>query len=88
MDTEWLNDSRFENIDVRKKEYMARMLSNIQGKSMNEGMRIYTQTMAAMKKEGLALSREEGQLMIEFLMKNMSPAEQQKWNKIKGMIKF
>lgn len=87
MDSKWLNDPRFKNIDEKKKAYLTSMLEELEGKSMNTAMQTYMQTAARMKKEGLSLTQEEGSLMIEYLMANMSPDEKRKWSKISAYLK-
>lgn len=87
MDSKWLNDPRFKNIDEKKKAYLVSMLEQLEGKSMNAAMQTYMQTAAQMKKEGLTLTQEEGSLMIEYLMANMSPDEKRKWSKISAYLK-
>ena len=87
MESKWLNDPRFKNIDEKKKAYLVSMLEQMEGKSMNAAMQTYMQTAQKMKKEGLTLTQEEASLMIEYLMGNMSPAEKQKWNKISQYLK-
>ena len=86
MKADWLNDQRFNSIDERKKKYLVKMLMQMEGKSTNEGMKVFLQTSKEMKKEGLNLTQDEGKLMIEYLMSNMSPEEKSKWNKISAML--
>lgn len=86
MKADWLNDSRFNKIDERKKKYLVSMLSKLEGKSTNEAMKVFLQTSKEMKKEGLNLTQDEGKLMIEYLMSNMSPEEKSKWSKISAML--
>lgn len=87
MEANWLNDPRFNSIDERKKKYLVKMLEEMKGKSQNAAIQSYMKTAAEMKKEGLVLTREEANLMIEYLMANMSPAERQKWSKISQYLK-
>ncbi len=87
MEAKWLNDPRFNHIDERKKKYLEKVFIQTSGKSMNEVVKVFTQVSAEMKKEGLALTPDEGSLMIEYLMQNMTPSERQKWNKITEYLK-
>lgn len=87
MEAKWLNDPRFNSIDERKKKYLERVFTQIEGKPMNEVVKIFSQTSAEMKKEGLSLTQSEANLMIEYLMNNMTPTEKQKWNKINEYMK-
>ncbi|MGN0164677.1 MAG: hypothetical protein ACI39R_00700 [Lachnospiraceae bacterium] len=86
MKAKWLNDPRFNNIDEKKKAYLISMLEQMEGKPMNAAMQAYMQTSSKMKAEGLSLTQSEAQLMIEYLMENMSPQEKIKWNKIREYI--
>lgn len=85
-DTSWTNNPRMKNIDPRKLAVLMELIKQSEGKSMEQLLPLLMSTNKKLKDQNLTFTKDESDMMIEILTKNMSPKEKAQFEMIKKMM--
>lgn len=82
----WRENPVFQQMDPRKKAILEQLARNGQGKSAKQAAPLLMAAMSELKKQNLTFTPEESSLLITSLSADLSPAEQQKVEKMKKVM--
>ena len=85
-DTSWTNHPKLNNIDPRKLAILLDLMKEADGKSMDKLLPLLMNTNKRLQQQNLAFSKDESDVMIEILTKNMRPKEKSQFEMIKKMM--
>lgn len=85
-DTSWANNPRLKNIDPRKLAILLEVAKEAEGKSMDKLIPLLMNADKKIKQQNMTFSKDETDLLIELLTKNMSPTEKMQFEMIKKMM--
>ncbi|WP_099468427.1 hypothetical protein [Konateibacter massiliensis] len=85
---QWMNNDAFKNIDAQKMMMLQQLMTQANGKGMNEMLPFLMAASRQSNSNGLNFTKEETQLIIEVLKKDMSQAEQERLAKILPLLNF
>lgn len=81
----WMNHPAMKNIDARKLTILMELANEAEGKSQDKLVPLLIKANAKLKSMNLNFTKEENDLLVDILTKDMSPAEKQKVEMIKKM---
>lgn len=79
-------NQKMKNIDPRKLAVLLETMKEAEGKSMDKLLPIIMNTNKKLKDQNLSFTKEESEMMIELLSKNMSPKEKMQFEMIRKMM--
>lgn len=85
-DTSWTNNPKIKNIDPRKLKILLELMKESEGKSMDKLIPLIMSTDKKLKEQNLNFSKDESDIMIEILTKNMSSKEKAQFEMIRKMM--
>ncbi len=85
-DTSWTNNPKLKNIDPRKLTILLELMKEADGKPMDKLLPLLVNTNKKLQQQNLNFSKEESDLMIDLLSKNLSPKEKAQFEMIKMMM--
>lgn len=85
-DTSWTNNPKLKNIDPRKLAILFELMKEAEGKQMDQLVPLLMNTNKRLQQQNLAFSKDESDLMLEILTKNMTPKEKAQFEMIKKMM--
>lgn len=85
-DTSWTNNPRLKNIDPRKLAILLELMKEADGKPMDKILPLLMSTNKKLQQQNLSFSKDESEIMLEILTKNMTPKEKQQFEMIKMMM--
>jgi hypothetical protein len=85
-DTSWTNNPRLKNIDPRKLTILLELMKEAEGKPMDKMLPLLMQTNKKLQQQNLNFTKDESDIMIDLLTKNMTPKEKQQFEMIKMMM--
>lgn len=85
-DTSWTNNPKLNNIDPRKLAILLELVKEAEGKPMDKLVPLLMNTNKRLQQQNMTFSKDESDVMIEILTKNMSPKEKQQFEIIKKMM--
>ncbi len=85
-DTSWTNNPKLNNIDPRKLAILLDLVKEAEGKPMDKLVPLLMNTNKRLQQQNMTFSKDESDVMIEILTKNMSPKEKQQFEIIKKMM--
>jgi hypothetical protein len=85
-DTSWTNNPRLKNIDPRKLAILLEVAKEAEGKSMDKLIPLLMNANQKIQKQNMTFSKDETDVMIDILTKNMNPAEKMQFEMIKKMM--
>lgn len=85
-DTSWTNNPKMKNIDPRKLAILLDLMKESEGKSMDKLIPMLVSTNKKLQAENLSFSKNESDIMLEILTKNMSQKEKMQFEMIKKMM--
>lgn len=85
-DTSWTNNPKIKNIDPRKLTILFELMKEAEGKPMDKLVPLIMSTNKKLQDQDLTFSKDESDMMIEILSKNMSPKEKMQFEMIKKMM--
>ncbi|SHO51233.1 hypothetical protein [Anaerocolumna xylanovorans] len=83
----WMNHPAMKNIDARKLAILVELANEAEGKSQDKVLPLLMTANAKLKSMNLTFTKEENDLLVDILTKDMSPADRQKVEMIKKMAK-
>ena len=85
-DTSWTNNPRLHNVDPKKLAILLELMKEAEGKSMDKLLPLLMTTNKRLQEQNLTFTKDESDLMIEILSKNMTPKEKQQFEMIRKMM--
>jgi len=85
-DTSWKNNPKMNNIDPRKLTILIELMKEAEGKPTDKVIPLIMNTNKKLKEQDLSFTKDESDLMIEILSKNMSPKEKAQFEMMKKMM--
>lgn len=85
-DTSWTKNPKLKNIDPRKLAILMDLVKEADGKQMDKIVPLLVNTNKKLQQQKLNFSKDESDLMIEILTKNMTPAEKMQFEMIKQFM--
>jgi hypothetical protein len=85
-DTSWTNNPRLKNIDPRKLAILLEVAKEAEGKPMDKLIPLLMNANNKIQQQNMTFTKDETDLMIELLTKNMNPKEKMQFEMIKKMM--
>ena len=85
-DVSWVNHPAMRNIDARKMKVIVNLLNNVEGKPLEAALPGILQADQELKRQGLAFTPQEQNLILDIISKDLPPAQKQKFEFIKNMM--
>jgi hypothetical protein len=85
-DTSWTNNPKLKNIDPRKMAILLELMKEAEGKPMDKLVPLLMNTNKKLQQQNMTFSKDESEIMLEILTKNMTPKEKQQFEMIKKMM--
>jgi hypothetical protein len=85
-DTSWTNNPRLKNIDPRKMAILLELMKEAEGKPMDKLVPLLMNTNKRLQEQNLTFSKDESEVMIDILTRNMTPKEKSQFEMIKKMM--
>lgn len=85
-DTSWTNNPKLNNVDPRKLTILLELVKEAEGKPMDKLVPLLVSTNKRLQQQNLTFTKDESDLMIEILTKNMTPKEKAQFEMIKKMM--
>lgn len=85
-DNSWSNNPKLKNIDPRKLTILLELVKEAEGKPMDKLIPIMMNTQKKLQQQNLSFSKDESDVMIDILTKNMNAKEKMQFEMIKKMM--
>lgn len=85
-DTSWTNNPKLKNVDPRKLAILLEVAKEAEGKPMDKLIPLLINANKRVQQQNMNFSKEESEIMIDILTKNMSPQEKMQFEMIKRMM--
>jgi len=85
-DTSWTNNPKLNNIDPRKLTILLELVKEAEGKPADKLLPLLMNTNKRLHEQDLSFSKDESDLMIDLLSKNMNQKEKMQFDMIKKMM--
>lgn len=85
-DTSWTNNPKMKNVDPRKLTILLELMKEAEGKPMDKLLPLIMSTNKKLKEQDLTFSKDESDVMIEILTKNMSQKEKMQFEMLRKMM--
>lgn len=85
-DSSWSSHPKMKNIDPRKLSILLEVTKEAEGKSMDKLVPLIMSTNKKLKEQDLSFTKDESDVMIDILSKNMSQKEKMQFEMIKKMM--
>lgn len=85
-DTSWTNNPKIKNIDPRKLTILLDLVKAAEGKPMDKLMPLIMDTNKKLKEQDLTFNKDESDIMLDILTKNLSPKEKMQFEMIRKMM--
>ena len=82
----WINHPAMEHIDPRKLAILVDLANEAEGKPLDKSLPFIMNANAKLKAQNLSFSKEENELLVEVLSKDMSPQDKMKLDMMKRMM--
>ncbi len=85
-DASWTNNPKIKNIDPRKLAILLDLMKEAEGKPMDKLLPLLMSTNKKLQQQNLTFSKDESDLMIDILTKNLTAKEKAQFEMIKKMM--
>jgi hypothetical protein len=85
-DTSWTNNPKLSNIDPRKLVILMELMKEAEGKQMDKLLPLLMSTNKKLQEQNLSFSKDESDVMIDILTKNMNQKEKMQFEMMKKMM--
>ncbi len=82
----WMEHPAYTDMDPAKKLIIEELISKSTGKGINETANLIMTSMALMRKKNVSFTKEEADLLLNVMMRDMSEAEKARLNMMKNML--
>jgi len=86
MDNSWVNNPKLRNVDPRKLAVLKELMKQAEGKSMEQLLPLLITANKRLQQMNLTFTKEESEIMLDILTKNMSPKERAQFEMIKKLM--
>ncbi len=80
------NNTRMKNIDPRKLAILIELMKEAEGKSMDKLLPLIMNTNKKLQDQDLSFTKDESELMIEILTKNMSSKDKAQFEMLRKLM--
>ncbi|HPU63556.1 MAG TPA: hypothetical protein PK304_05330 [Mobilitalea sp.] len=85
-DTSWNNNPKMKNIDPRKLAVLMELVKEAQGKSIDKLIPLIVNANKKLQAQNLSFTKDESEILIEILTKNMSPKERARFEMLRKLM--
>ncbi len=85
-DMSWTNHPKMKNVDPRKLAILLEVVKEAEGKPMDKLVPLLMNTNKKLKEQNLTFEKDESDIMMEILTKNMSPKEKAQFEMLRKMM--
>ena len=85
-DTSWTNNPKLNNVDPKKLAILMELMKEAEGKPMDKLLPLLMTTNKRLQEQNLTFTKDESDLMVDILTKNMTPKEKQQFEMIRKMM--
>jgi hypothetical protein len=85
-DTTWTNNPKLKNIDPRKMTIFLELMKEADGKPMEQLVPLLMNANKKLQQQNMAFSKDESEILMEILTKNLSPKEKQQFEMIRKFM--
>lgn len=85
-DTSWTNNPKIKNVDPRKLAILLEVVKEAEGKPMDKLLPLLMNTNKKLREQNLTFNKDESEILMEILTKNMSPKEKAQFEMIRKMM--
>ncbi|MBB2182565.1 hypothetical protein H0486_06725 [Lachnospiraceae bacterium MD1] len=85
-DMSWTDNPKLKNIDPRKMAVLLQLMKEAEGKPMDKLIPLLMNTNKKLQQQNLTFTKEESEIMLDLLTKNMTPKEKMQFEMIKQMM--
>lgn len=85
-DMSWINDPALKNINAKKLAIIVNLINDCEKKSPEKALLAFFKANSELTKNNLSFSKEETNLLLDILTKDMSSEEKNKLNMLQNMI--
>lgn len=85
-DNTWTNNPNAKNIDPRKLAILLEVMKEAEGKPMDKVIPILMNANKRLQSQNLSFTKDESELMIDQLTKNLSPKDRRQFEMLKMMM--
>ena len=85
-DTSWTKNPKLNNVDPKKLAILLELMKEVEGKPMDKLLPLLMTTNKRLQEQNLTFTKDESDMMIEILTKNLTPKERQQFEMIRKMM--
>jgi len=85
-DSSWTNNPKIRNIDPRKLTILLEIMKEAEGKPMDKLLPLMMNANNKLQEQNLSFSKDESDVMIDLLTKNLSQKEKMQFEMLKKMM--
>lgn len=85
-DTSWTNNPKLKNIDPRKMLILLELMREAEGKPLEQVLPLLVNTNKKLQQQNLTFTKEESEIMIDILTKQMTPKEKMQFEMMKRVM--
>ncbi|HHV13638.1 MAG TPA: hypothetical protein GXX75_25560 [Clostridiales bacterium] len=85
-DTSWTNNPKLNHIDPRKMTIFLELMKEAEGKPMEQLVPLLMNANKKLQQQNMAFSKDESDVLMEILTKNLSPKERQQFEMIRKFM--
>lgn len=85
-DTSWTTNPKMRNIDPRKLTILLEIMKEAEGKPMDKLIPLMMNANNRLQEQNLSFSKDESDVMIDLLTKNLSQKEKMQFDLLKKMM--
>jgi len=85
-DNAWMNNPKIRNIDPRKLSVLLEIMKEAEGKSMDQLLPLLINANQRLQSENLNFSKDESEVLIDLLTRNLTPREKMQFEMLKQLI--
>jgi hypothetical protein len=85
-DSSWTNNPKLNNIDPRKMTIFLELIKEAEGKPMDKLVPLMVNANKRLQQQNMTFTKDEGDVLMDILTKNMSPKEKQQFEMIKKIM--
>lgn len=86
VDNSWTNNPKLRNIDPRKMAIFLELIKEADGKPMEQLIPLLMSTNQRLQQQNMTFSKDESDILMDILTKNMSPKEKAQFEMIKKFM--
>jgi len=85
-DSSFSNNPKMKNVDPRKLAILMELIKEAQGKSIDKLIPLLISANKKLQSQNLSFTKDETEILIEMLTKNMSPKEKARFEMLRKLM--